>query len=148
MVTGGYLGYVHKTEGMVGPESFVTPLRQLDGLNMGTGRTQAGKRPIIEKSDQVYSDILDGTAPGQESKFLMREAYEIAQTTAKHVLIPPSGAPDGPAGQGTRLGSQATQSFGEGDLSTNHRLWREARSRRDLKRAMTPTTMVRGNYCG
>eukprot|EP00959_Pyramimonas_sp_CCMP1952_P111096 2324082-Pyramimonas_sp.AAC.1 len=62
---------------MVGPESYVTPIRHLDGPNMGTGRTPAGKRPIVEKSDQVYSDVLDGTVPDREPKFPMREACEI-----------------------------------------------------------------------
>eukprot|EP00959_Pyramimonas_sp_CCMP1952_P120372 2517123-Pyramimonas_sp.AAC.1 len=119
MVTGIYLGYAHKAGGMVGPESYVTPLRQLDGLNMETGRTPASKRPITEKSDQVHSNILDGTAPDREPKVPMREADEIAQTTVKHVLIPLSGVPDGPAGQGTRLGSQATQSFDGGGPSTS-----------------------------
>eukprot|EP00959_Pyramimonas_sp_CCMP1952_P182454 3815370-Pyramimonas_sp.AAC.1 len=66
MIAGIYFGSVHKAGGMVGPGSYVTPLRQLDGPNMETGRTPAGKRPIIEESDQVYSNILGGTAPDQE----------------------------------------------------------------------------------
>eukprot|EP00959_Pyramimonas_sp_CCMP1952_P145876 3054329-Pyramimonas_sp.AAC.1 len=45
----------------------------------------------------------------------MREAYEIAQTKVKSVVIQTSGPSYGPAGQGARLGSQATQSFGDGD---------------------------------
>eukprot|EP00959_Pyramimonas_sp_CCMP1952_P427019 8943581-Pyramimonas_sp.AAC.1 len=52
MIPGIYLGYVHKAGGMVGPESYVVPLRQLGGLNMESGRTPEGKRPTIEKSDQ------------------------------------------------------------------------------------------------
>eukprot|EP00959_Pyramimonas_sp_CCMP1952_P366460 7675216-Pyramimonas_sp.AAC.1 len=63
---------------------------------METGRTPAGKCPIIEKSDQVHSNMLDGTAPDQGPKFPTREAYEIAQTKAKNAITPPSGAPDGP----------------------------------------------------
>eukprot|EP00959_Pyramimonas_sp_CCMP1952_P181941 3804299-Pyramimonas_sp.AAC.1 len=59
MVPGIYLGYVHKAGGLVGPESYVIPLRELDGLNMETGRTPDGKRPVIEKTDYVYSNILD-----------------------------------------------------------------------------------------
>eukprot|EP00959_Pyramimonas_sp_CCMP1952_P321466 6726901-Pyramimonas_sp.AAC.1 len=43
----------------------------------------------------------------------MREAYEIAQTKVKHIVVPPSGPFDGPADRGARLGSQATQSFGD-----------------------------------
>eukprot|EP00959_Pyramimonas_sp_CCMP1952_P372452 7799763-Pyramimonas_sp.AAC.1 len=69
MVTGIYLGYVRNAGGAVGPESYVTPLRQFDDLNMEAGRAPAGNRPIIERSDQVYSHMLDGTAPGQEPKF-------------------------------------------------------------------------------
>eukprot|EP00959_Pyramimonas_sp_CCMP1952_P303618 6353820-Pyramimonas_sp.AAC.1 len=80
---------------------------------METGRAPTGKRPIVGKSDQVYSNILDGTAPRQEPKFSMREAYEIAQTKVKNVVVPPGGPSDGPAGQGTPSGSQATQSFGD-----------------------------------
>eukprot|EP00959_Pyramimonas_sp_CCMP1952_P219331 4585861-Pyramimonas_sp.AAC.1 len=82
---------------------------------METGRAPAGKRPIIEKSDQVYSNILDGIAPYQEPRCPMREEYDIAQTKVKNVVIPPGGSSDGPAGQGARLGSQATQSFGDRD---------------------------------
>eukprot|EP00959_Pyramimonas_sp_CCMP1952_P109607 2292768-Pyramimonas_sp.AAC.1 len=67
---------------------------------METGRTPTGKRPIIEKPDQVYSNILGCTTPDQEPKFPMREAYEVAQTTVKNVLISPSGVPDGTADQG------------------------------------------------
>eukprot|EP00959_Pyramimonas_sp_CCMP1952_P088383 1848962-Pyramimonas_sp.AAC.1 len=96
---------------------------------METGRTPAGKRPIIEKSVEVYSNILDGTATDQEPKFPMREAYEIAHMTVESVLFPPSAAHDGPAGV---LAHQ------------NHRLRHEARPHHDLKRRVAPTTMVRG----
>eukprot|EP00959_Pyramimonas_sp_CCMP1952_P264925 5539655-Pyramimonas_sp.AAC.1 len=66
---------------------------------------EARKRPIIEKSDQVCSNISDGAAQYQDPKFPLREAYEIAQTTGKNVVIPPGGFSGGPAGQRT-LGSQ------------------------------------------
>eukprot|EP00959_Pyramimonas_sp_CCMP1952_P334958 7014443-Pyramimonas_sp.AAC.1 len=62
MIPGLYLGNLHKAGGMVGRESYVVPLRQLDGLSMESGRTPEGKQPTLEKSDQVYSNILDGTA--------------------------------------------------------------------------------------
>eukprot|EP00959_Pyramimonas_sp_CCMP1952_P066156 1381249-Pyramimonas_sp.AAC.1 len=65
MIPGTYLEYVHKAGGLVGPDSYVIPLRQLDGLNMESGRTLEGKRLTIEKSDPVYSNILDGTADDQ-----------------------------------------------------------------------------------
>eukprot|EP00959_Pyramimonas_sp_CCMP1952_P126439 2644400-Pyramimonas_sp.AAC.1 len=65
MIPGLYLGYVHKAGGLGGPESYVVPLRLLDGLNMESGCTPEGKRPTIEKSDLVYSNILDGTADDQ-----------------------------------------------------------------------------------
>eukprot|EP00959_Pyramimonas_sp_CCMP1952_P405710 8503108-Pyramimonas_sp.AAC.1 len=65
MIPGLYLGYVHQVGGVVGPESYVVPLRQLEGLKMESGRTPEGKRPTIEKSNQVYSNILDGTADDQ-----------------------------------------------------------------------------------
>eukprot|EP00959_Pyramimonas_sp_CCMP1952_P215442 4507500-Pyramimonas_sp.AAC.1 len=82
---------------------------------METGRGLTDKRPIIiEKSDQVHGNILDGPAPDQEPKFRTREAYDMAQTTVKNVLIPSSGVPDGAAGQGPRSGTQATM-----DLSTS-----------------------------
>ena len=58
---------------------------------MTTGRTPQGKRPIIEKSEQVYSNILDTSTQDREPKFPMREAYEKAQTEVSHVLIPTSG---------------------------------------------------------
>eukprot|EP00959_Pyramimonas_sp_CCMP1952_P332985 6972905-Pyramimonas_sp.AAC.1 len=74
---------------MVGPESYVVPLRQLDGLNMESGRTPEGKRPTIEKSDQVYRNILDGTAEDQSPQFLLRKAYEQAITEVRSVAIPP-----------------------------------------------------------
>eukprot|EP00959_Pyramimonas_sp_CCMP1952_P210147 4397240-Pyramimonas_sp.AAC.1 len=52
MIPGIYLGHVHRAGGMVGSESYVAPLRQLDGLNMEAGRTPEGKRPTMQKSDQ------------------------------------------------------------------------------------------------
>eukprot|EP00959_Pyramimonas_sp_CCMP1952_P289896 6062995-Pyramimonas_sp.AAC.1 len=80
MIPGIYLGHVHKAGGLYGPDSYVIPLRQLDGLNMESGRTPEGKRPTIEKSDQVYSNILDGTADDQTPQFPLRKAYEKAAT--------------------------------------------------------------------
>eukprot|EP00959_Pyramimonas_sp_CCMP1952_P133383 2789081-Pyramimonas_sp.AAC.1 len=100
MIPGIYLGCVHKAGGMVGPESYVVPLRQLDGLNMESGRTLEGKRPAIEKSDQVYSNILDGTAEDQSPQFPLRKECEQAMTEVRSVTIPPEGeaaaVPDGP----------------------------------------------------
>eukprot|EP00959_Pyramimonas_sp_CCMP1952_P078710 1645427-Pyramimonas_sp.AAC.1 len=52
MVPGIYLGYVHKAGGLVPPDNYAIPLRQLDGLNMESGRTPEGKRLTIEQSDQ------------------------------------------------------------------------------------------------
>eukprot|EP00959_Pyramimonas_sp_CCMP1952_P439380 9198208-Pyramimonas_sp.AAC.1 len=66
MVAGARLGSTHKAGGMVGPESYASPLRQLDGLSTNTGRTPAGKRPILGKPDQVHSNILKGTASDGE----------------------------------------------------------------------------------
>eukprot|EP00959_Pyramimonas_sp_CCMP1952_P064303 1342872-Pyramimonas_sp.AAC.1 len=63
---------------------------------METGRTPSGKLPIIEQPYQVYSNVLDGTAPCQEPKLPMLEAYEIAQTKVKNVVIPPGGSPEVP----------------------------------------------------
>eukprot|EP00959_Pyramimonas_sp_CCMP1952_P243482 5089426-Pyramimonas_sp.AAC.1 len=97
MISGIYFGYVHKAGSMFGPESYVTPIRQLDGLNMESGRAPAGKRPIIEKSCQVYSNTLDGTVPDQEPKSPMREPHEVAQTTVKNVTSPPGSVPDSTA---------------------------------------------------
>ena len=45
MVPGIYLGYVHKAGGLVGPDSYVLPLRQLEGLNMETGMAPEEKTP-------------------------------------------------------------------------------------------------------
>eukprot|EP00959_Pyramimonas_sp_CCMP1952_P427103 8945262-Pyramimonas_sp.AAC.1 len=57
-----------------------------------------GKRATIEKSDQVYSNILDGTAEDQSPQFPMGKAYEKAMTEVHSVTIPPAGeaaaAPD------------------------------------------------------
>eukprot|EP00959_Pyramimonas_sp_CCMP1952_P004988 104602-Pyramimonas_sp.AAC.1 len=88
MIPGIYLGHVHKAGGLVGPDSYVIPLRQLDGLNMESGRTPEGKRPMIEKSDQVYSNILDSTADDQSPQFPLRQAYEKAATEVRSVTIP------------------------------------------------------------
>eukprot|EP00959_Pyramimonas_sp_CCMP1952_P054889 1147216-Pyramimonas_sp.AAC.1 len=89
---------------MVGPESYVVPLRQLDWLSMESGRTPEGERPTIERSDQVCSNILDGTAESQSLQFPLRKAHEQAMTEVRSVAIPPAGeaaaAPDGPR-QGT-----------------------------------------------
>eukprot|EP00959_Pyramimonas_sp_CCMP1952_P276317 5775888-Pyramimonas_sp.AAC.1 len=65
---------------MVGPESYVAPLRQLDGRNMESGRAPGGERPTMEKSGQVYSNILDDTADDQAPQFPMRKAHEKAMT--------------------------------------------------------------------
>eukprot|EP00959_Pyramimonas_sp_CCMP1952_P011867 250122-Pyramimonas_sp.AAC.1 len=79
-----HLGCVHKAGGMVGPESYVAPLRQLDGLNMESGRGSEGARPAIEKSDQ----------------FPLRQACKKAMTEVRSVTIPHEGeaaaVPDGP----------------------------------------------------
>eukprot|EP00959_Pyramimonas_sp_CCMP1952_P409948 8591460-Pyramimonas_sp.AAC.1 len=91
MIPGICLGYVHKAGGLVGPDSYVVFLKQLDGLNMESGRTQEGKRPTIEKSDQVYSNILDGTADDQSLHFPLRKAYEKAATEVRSVTIPTAG---------------------------------------------------------
>eukprot|EP00959_Pyramimonas_sp_CCMP1952_P436307 9136465-Pyramimonas_sp.AAC.1 len=74
---------------------------------METGRTPAGKRLIIEKADQVCSNILDGTVPDQVPKCPMREAYEIAQITVKNATIPSGSAPDGAAGHEPKPRPQA-----------------------------------------
>eukprot|EP00959_Pyramimonas_sp_CCMP1952_P231571 4840291-Pyramimonas_sp.AAC.1 len=67
---------------------------------MESGRTPEGKRPTIEKSDRVYSNILDGTAEYQSPQFPQRKAYEQAMTEVRSVAIPPAGeaaaVPDGP----------------------------------------------------
>eukprot|EP00959_Pyramimonas_sp_CCMP1952_P301066 6299274-Pyramimonas_sp.AAC.1 len=101
MIPGIYLGHVHKAGGSVGPDSYVIPLRQLDGLNMESGRTPEGKRPNIEQSDQVYSNILDATAGDQSPQFPLREACEKAATEVRSVTIPTeageaAAVPDGP----------------------------------------------------
>eukprot|EP00959_Pyramimonas_sp_CCMP1952_P061395 1283035-Pyramimonas_sp.AAC.1 len=91
MIPGIHLGYVHTAGGMIGPESYVVPLRQLGGLNMESGRAPEGKRPIIEKSDQVYGNILGGTAEDQYLQFPLRKACEKAMTEVRSVTIPPAG---------------------------------------------------------
>eukprot|EP00959_Pyramimonas_sp_CCMP1952_P381107 7985569-Pyramimonas_sp.AAC.1 len=100
MIPGIYLGHVHKAGGMVGPESYVVPLRQLGGLSMESGSAPEGKRPTIEKSDQVCSNILDGTAEDKSPQFPLRKACEQAMTEVRPVTIPPAGeaaaVPDGP----------------------------------------------------
>eukprot|EP00959_Pyramimonas_sp_CCMP1952_P221298 4626016-Pyramimonas_sp.AAC.1 len=55
---------------------------------MEPGRTPEGQRPTIEKSDQVYSNILDGTADDQSPQFPLRKAYEKAATELRSVTIP------------------------------------------------------------
>eukprot|EP00959_Pyramimonas_sp_CCMP1952_P465323 9488101-Pyramimonas_sp.AAC.1 len=66
---------------------------------MESGRTPVGKRPTIEKSGQVYSNILNGTAEDQSPQFPLRKAYEQAMTEVRSVTIPPAGeaaaVPDG-----------------------------------------------------
>ena len=57
---------------------------------MVTARTPDGKKPLIERSDQVYSNILDGTAESQEPSFPMRVAYDKAMTEVSKVVIPPT----------------------------------------------------------
>eukprot|EP00959_Pyramimonas_sp_CCMP1952_P469899 9495751-Pyramimonas_sp.AAC.1 len=48
MVAGIYLGHAHVAGGPGWARSYATPLRQVDDLNTETGRTPAGKRPIVE----------------------------------------------------------------------------------------------------
>eukprot|EP00959_Pyramimonas_sp_CCMP1952_P416643 8729019-Pyramimonas_sp.AAC.1 len=98
---------------MVGPESYVAPLRQLDGLDMESGRTPEGKRPTIEKFDQVYSNILDGTAEYQSPQLLLREACDQAMTEGRSVTIPPAGeAAAVPYGPRQRTGVRSDNLFG------------------------------------
>eukprot|EP00959_Pyramimonas_sp_CCMP1952_P124878 2610469-Pyramimonas_sp.AAC.1 len=68
---------------------------------MKSGRAPEGKRPTIEKSDQVYSNILDGTAEYQSLQFPLRKAYVKAATEVRSVTIPTetgedAAVPDGP----------------------------------------------------
>eukprot|EP00959_Pyramimonas_sp_CCMP1952_P201107 4205777-Pyramimonas_sp.AAC.1 len=60
-------------------------------LTWNQGGRPRVKRPTIEKSDQVYSNILDGTAEDQSSQFPLRKAYEQAVTEVRSVTIPPAG---------------------------------------------------------
>ena len=76
---------------------------------MKTGFTPEGIRPIIERSDQIYSNMFDGTATDQEAKFPMREPYERAQTEISHVFIPPPAPADASGGQDPTAASQAAQ---------------------------------------
>ena len=55
---------------------------------MVTGRTPAGKRPIIEKSDQVYSAILNEDAPDRTPQFPMKAAFDEAMTKVQRVTLP------------------------------------------------------------
>eukprot|EP00959_Pyramimonas_sp_CCMP1952_P142633 2986337-Pyramimonas_sp.AAC.1 len=100
MIPGIYLGYAHKAGGMVGQESYVVPLRQLGGRSMESGRTPEGKRPTMEKSDQVYSNILGSTAEDQSPQSPLRKAHGQAMTEVRSVTTPPAGeaaaVPDGP----------------------------------------------------
>eukprot|EP00959_Pyramimonas_sp_CCMP1952_P039994 836317-Pyramimonas_sp.AAC.1 len=97
---------------MVGPGSYVVPLRQLDGFNMESGRTPEGKRPTIEKSEQIYSNILDGTADDQAPQFPLRKAHEKAMTEVRSVTTPPAGeAAAAPDGSGQGAGAQSVHPF-------------------------------------
>eukprot|EP00959_Pyramimonas_sp_CCMP1952_P169537 3541724-Pyramimonas_sp.AAC.1 len=83
---------------------------------MEPGRAPVGKRPTIEKSDQVYSNILDGTADDQTPQFPMRKAYEKAMTEVRSVAIPPAGeAAAVPGGPGQGAGAQSAHPFCEED---------------------------------
>ena len=75
-----FLWYTREAGGIVGPDSHAVPIRQFDDLNAVTGRRPDGKRPIIEKPDQVFSNILEATAESQAPIFPMRAAYDKSLT--------------------------------------------------------------------
>ena len=52
---GIYLGYVHHAGGSVGPDHYVMPLDQLNGLNMKTGMKADGKRPCVDRPEQLWT---------------------------------------------------------------------------------------------
>ena len=96
MDVGIYRGYVNHAGGLAGVDSYVCPLSELTNLNMKTGREPNGKRPIIERSDQVVSAILDHTLSAEERspRFPLKEAYERAKREISSVHIPEDVPPE------------------------------------------------------
>eukprot|EP00959_Pyramimonas_sp_CCMP1952_P168677 3524118-Pyramimonas_sp.AAC.1 len=53
---GIYFGYAQHSGGRVGPDHYGMPLAQLEGLNFTTGMKADGSRPIVERTEQVWTD--------------------------------------------------------------------------------------------
>eukprot|EP00959_Pyramimonas_sp_CCMP1952_P103975 2173363-Pyramimonas_sp.AAC.1 len=53
---GVYLGYVQHTGGRVGADHYCMPLAQLEGWNFTTGMRADGNRPIVERTEQAWTD--------------------------------------------------------------------------------------------
>eukprot|EP00959_Pyramimonas_sp_CCMP1952_P015709 332324-Pyramimonas_sp.AAC.1 len=62
-------GAFYKAGGLVGSESSVAPLGSLEGLNMVIRRKPDGTRSVIGRSEQVYSEILDGSVDARDLRF-------------------------------------------------------------------------------
>eukprot|EP00959_Pyramimonas_sp_CCMP1952_P220063 4601163-Pyramimonas_sp.AAC.1 len=53
---GVYLGYVQHAGGHVGPDHYCVPLAQLEELNFATSMKADGNIPIVERTEQVWTD--------------------------------------------------------------------------------------------
>ena len=95
---GIYLGYVSHVGGRYGPDHYCMPLDQLEGLNYRTGMKQNGKRPVIDKTQQVWTNIhkeiigpvgesgvVDEYQESHQTYFPLRVAYDKYAINVHHI---------------------------------------------------------------
>eukprot|EP00959_Pyramimonas_sp_CCMP1952_P243531 5090426-Pyramimonas_sp.AAC.1 len=97
---GVYLGYVQHAGGRVGPDPCCVPLAQLEGLNFTTGMKADGNVPIVERTEQVWTDtgveqmedespdgVIDNVDRDSPVHFPLRRAYEKAAANISSVTL-------------------------------------------------------------
>ena len=84
----------------MGPDCYVMPLSLLDGFSFKTGRKADGNRPVVDRSEQLWTDlgieehepiagggVADDAPSTTNVKFPMKEAYDKAEKTVDSIQL-------------------------------------------------------------